>query len=141
VKDAQRDRPPVQSPIAGAADCRAGRTAGAPDHNPTLQAVTAGPDWRNPAAVAFSIAVLVHCTALREFPAIRRHDGADTMNRIDRVRVERGAYSLYRLCPAATAELLARVPTRIGGLPLIVDCLTECEQLMARAEASRQSGN
>jgi hypothetical protein len=50
------------------------------------------------------------------------------MNQIDRLRIERGAYSLHRLGPAATAELLTEVANRIGGLPCIVSCLTECEQ-------------
>jgi hypothetical protein len=54
------------------------------------------------------------------------------MNQIDRLRIERGAYSLHRLGPAATAELLAEVANRIGGLPCIFSCLAECEQRRKR---------
>jgi hypothetical protein len=50
------------------------------------------------------------------------------MNQNDRLRIERGAHSLHRLGPVATAELLTEVANRIGGLPCIVSCLTECEQ-------------
>jgi hypothetical protein len=53
------------------------------------------------------------------------------MNQIDRLRIERGAYSRHRLGFAATAELLAEVANRIGGLPRIsriFSCLAECEQ-------------
>ena len=49
------------------------------------------------------------------------------MNQIDRLRIERGAYSLHRLGPVATAELLADVADRIGGLPCILGSLAECE--------------
>ena len=54
------------------------------------------------------------------------------MNQIDSLRIEGGAYCLHRLGPAATAELLAEVATRVGGLPCIVSCLTECEQRHGR---------
>jgi hypothetical protein len=62
------------------------------------------------------------------------------MNRIDRLRIERGAYSLHRLGPAATAELLAEVANRVGGLPCIVSCLTECEQRHKHAARRIASG-
>jgi hypothetical protein len=55
------------------------------------------------------------------------------MNQIDRLRIEQGAYALHRLGPAATAELLAEVASRIGGLPCIVSCLTEAENRHRRA--------
>ena len=58
------------------------------------------------------------------------------MNQIDRLRIERGAYSLHRLGPAATAELLTEVANRIGGLPCIVRCLAECEHRHKRAARS-----
>lgn len=50
------------------------------------------------------------------------------MNQFDRVRIERGAYLLHRLGPVATAELLAEVADRIGGLQCIFGCLAEFEQ-------------
>lgn len=58
------------------------------------------------------------------------------MNQNDRLRIERGAYTLHRLGPAATAELLAEVANRIGGLPCIVSCLTECEHRHKKAARS-----
>ena len=58
------------------------------------------------------------------------------MNQIDRLRIERGAYSLHRLGPAATAALLTEVASRIGGLPCIVRCLAECEHRHERAARS-----
>jgi hypothetical protein len=59
------------------------------------------------------------------------------MNQIDRLRIERGAYSLHRLGPAATAELLlTEVANRIGGLPRIFRCLAECEHRLKRAARS-----
>jgi hypothetical protein len=62
------------------------------------------------------------------------------MNQIDRQRMERGAYSLHRLGPAATAELLTEFAIRIGGLPCIVSCLTECEQRHKHAARRTASG-
>jgi hypothetical protein len=50
------------------------------------------------------------------------------MNQIDRVRIERGAYLLHRLGPIATAELLADVADRIGGLQCIFGCLADFEE-------------
>lgn len=48
------------------------------------------------------------------------------MNQIDRLRIERGAYSLHRLGPLATAKLLTDVADRIGGLPCILGSPAEC---------------
>jgi hypothetical protein len=47
------------------------------------------------------------------------------MNQIDRLRIERGACLLHQIGSAATAELLAEVANRTGGLPCIVGRLTE----------------
>lgn len=58
------------------------------------------------------------------------------MNHIDRLRIERGAYSLHRLGPTATTELLTEVANRIGRLPCIVRCLAECEHRYTRAARS-----
>jgi hypothetical protein len=55
------------------------------------------------------------------------------MNQIDRLSIERGAFSLHPLGPAATAELLAEVANRIGGLPCIVSCHEECSRRHKRA--------
>jgi hypothetical protein len=62
------------------------------------------------------------------------------MKQIDRLRIERCAYSPHRLGPAATAELLAQVASRIGGLPCIVCCLTECEQRHTNAVRRSSQG-
>lgn len=50
------------------------------------------------------------------------------MKQIDRLRIERGAYSLHRLGPVATAELLTDVADRIGGLPCVLGVLAEYER-------------
>jgi hypothetical protein len=42
-----------------------------------------------------------------------------------RLRLQRGVEHLHRLGPRATAELLAGVATRIGGLPCILSLLDE----------------
>jgi hypothetical protein len=44
------------------------------------------------------------------------------------VRLQRGAEHLHRLGARATAELLAEVGNRIGGMPAIIGLLTEYEQ-------------
>jgi hypothetical protein len=65
------------------------------------------------------------------------------MNQNDRIRIERGAYSLHRLGPVATAEFLTDVADRIGGLPCILGSLAECERrnerLVRRAAVSMAS--
>jgi hypothetical protein len=62
------------------------------------------------------------------------------MNQMDRLRIERGAYTLHRFGPAAIAELLAEVANRIGGLPCIVSCLTECEHRHKRPARHTDAG-
>ena len=43
----------------------------------------------------------------------------------DRMRLQHGAEHLHRLRARATAELLAEVATRIGGMPAILAILAE----------------
>jgi hypothetical protein len=43
----------------------------------------------------------------------------------DRLRLQRGAEHLHALGPRATAELLAEVAGRIGGMPCILGLLGE----------------
>jgi hypothetical protein len=47
---------------------------------------------------------------------------------LDRLRLQRGAEHLHALGPRATAEFLAEVGHRIGGIPCILGLLGECEQ-------------
>jgi hypothetical protein len=61
------------------------------------------------------------------------------MNQIDRLRIKRGVYLLHQIGPAATAELLAEVASRIGGLPCIVGCLTEFEHRNVRSVRSAEN--
>jgi hypothetical protein len=44
------------------------------------------------------------------------------------MRLQRGAEHLHRLGARATAELLVEVARRIGGMPCILDLLTEFER-------------
>jgi hypothetical protein len=44
-------------------------------------------------------------------------------------RLQRGAEHLHKLGPRATAELLAEVGNRIGGIPAIIGLLTEYQRL------------
>ena len=46
---------------------------------------------------------------------------------LDRLRLQRGAEHLHTLGPRATAELLAEVGARIGGMPAIITVLRELE--------------
>jgi hypothetical protein len=50
---------------------------------------------------------------------------------LDRLRLQRGAEHLYTLGPRATAELLAEVGDRIGGLPSIMELLSEYQQRLS----------
>jgi hypothetical protein len=45
-----------------------------------------------------------------------------------RLRLQRGAEHLHRLGPRATAELLAEVGARIGGMPCVPGLLAEYER-------------
>jgi hypothetical protein len=45
------------------------------------------------------------------------------------LRLRRGAEHLCRLGPRATSELLAEIGFRIGGLPCIIDLLSEYQGL------------
>jgi hypothetical protein len=44
------------------------------------------------------------------------------------LRLQRGAEHLHRLGPRATAELLAEVAERIGGMPAVLELLVEYER-------------
>jgi hypothetical protein len=44
------------------------------------------------------------------------------------LRLQRGCEHLHRLGPRATAELLAEVADKIGGMPAIVGLLSEYER-------------
>jgi hypothetical protein len=48
-----------------------------------------------------------------------------------RLRLQRGCEHLHRLGPRATAELLAEVDHRIGGMACIINLLTEYEQRLS----------
>jgi hypothetical protein len=47
---------------------------------------------------------------------------------LDRLRLQRGAEYLHLLGPRATAELLAEVGHRIGGIPYILGLLGEYQE-------------
>jgi hypothetical protein len=51
---------------------------------------------------------------------------------LSRLRLQRGAEHLCLLGPRATAELLAEVADRIGGMPAILGVLGEYERLSPR---------
>jgi hypothetical protein len=50
---------------------------------------------------------------------------------LSRLRLQRGAEHLHALGPRATAELLAEVGDRIGGMPCILGLLGEYQQRLA----------
>lgn len=50
-----------------------------------------------------------------------------------RLRLQRGAEHLHQLGPRATAELLAEVAHRIGGMPCVLDLLGEYERRLSPA--------
>jgi hypothetical protein len=50
---------------------------------------------------------------------------------LDCLRLQRGAEHLHRLGARATAELLAEVADRIGGLPCILGLLSEYQQRLS----------
>lgn len=50
------------------------------------------------------------------------------LDTLDRLRLQRGAEHLHALGARATAELLAEVGQRIGGLPCILGLLGEYQQ-------------
>lgn len=52
-----------------------------------------------------------------------------TINPLDRQRLDRGAAHLHRLGARATAEALAQIAARIGGMPAILGTLTEYERV------------
>ena len=51
---------------------------------------------------------------------------------IDRLHLQRGAEHLHALGPRATAELLAEVADKIGGLPAILSTLDEYQRFSPR---------
>jgi hypothetical protein len=48
-----------------------------------------------------------------------------------RLRLQRGAEHLCRLGPRATAEFLGEVADRVGGMPCILDRLSEYERRLS----------
>jgi hypothetical protein len=50
---------------------------------------------------------------------------------LDRLRLQRGAEHLHSLGARATAELLAEVGHRIGGMPCILGLLCEYQQRLS----------
>ena len=50
---------------------------------------------------------------------------------LSRLRLQRGAEHLHALGPRATAELLAEVGDRIGGMPCILGLLGEYQQRLS----------
>jgi hypothetical protein len=50
-----------------------------------------------------------------------------------RFRLQRGAEHLCRLGPRATAEFLGEVADRVGGMPCILDRLSEYERRLSPA--------
>jgi hypothetical protein len=48
-----------------------------------------------------------------------------------RLRLQRGVAHLHRLGPRATAELLAEVAARIGGMPCMLRLLSEFEERLS----------
>jgi hypothetical protein len=53
------------------------------------------------------------------------------LDTLDRLRLQRGAEHLHELGARATAELLADVGHRIGGLPCIIGLLGEYERRLS----------
>jgi hypothetical protein len=50
---------------------------------------------------------------------------------LDQLRLQRGVEHLHALGPRATAELLAEVGARIGGMPCILGLLGEYQQRLS----------
>ena len=50
---------------------------------------------------------------------------------LSRLRLQRGAEHLHALGPRATAELLAEVGDRIGGMPAIMGLLREYQERLS----------
>ena len=55
------------------------------------------------------------------------------MTSLDRMRLQRGAEHLHSLGARATAELLAEIGARIGGMPCILGLLAEYERRLTPA--------
>jgi hypothetical protein len=53
------------------------------------------------------------------------------LDTLDRLRLQRGVEHLHQLGPRATAELLAEVAHRIGGMPCIIGLLGEYERRLS----------
>jgi hypothetical protein len=58
----------------------------------------------------------------------RDRQPARSLDPIIGLRLRRGAEHLHRLGPRATAELLAEVAARIGGMPCMLELLAEYER-------------
>jgi hypothetical protein len=63
------------------------------------------------------------------------------LDTLDRLRLQRGVEHLHQLGPRATAELLAEVAHRIGGMPCIIGLLTEFERRITPAMLRASGGD
>jgi hypothetical protein len=61
------------------------------------------------------------------------------LNIFDQLRLQRGAEHLHRLGPRATAEFLAEIAERIGGLPATLGLLAEYQYRLS-PQMMRASG-
>lgn len=62
------------------------------------------------------------------------------LDTIARLRLQRGAEHLHTLGPRATAELLAEVGHRIGGMPCILGLLGEYQERLTPAKLRAAGG-
>ncbi len=62
-------------------------------------------------------------------------------NPLDRLRLQRGAEHLHDLGPRATAEFLAEIGERIGGMPTILSILAEYECRLTPALLLKAGGD
>ena len=60
---------------------------------------------------------------------------------VTRLHLQRGCEHLHRLGPRATAELLAEVDRRIGGMTCILGLLTEYERRLTPEMLRRTGGD
>lgn len=62
------------------------------------------------------------------------------LDAVPRLRLERGAAHLHALGPRAIAELLAEVGHRVGGMPCILELLTEYQEHLTLAKLRAAGG-
>ena len=63
------------------------------------------------------------------------------MDPLDRLRLQRGAEHLHRLGARATAEFVAELAARIGGMPAAVGLLTEYERRLTPGMIAAAGGD